>query len=55
MEEKANQMLDEANARAELNESAAHQTVKDLQEKYDTESNPDVDSELEALKAKLGL
>ncbi len=55
MEEKANQMLDEANARAELNESAAHQTVKDLQEKYDTESNPDVDTELEALKAKLGL
>lgn len=55
MEEKANKMLDEANARAELNESAAHQTVKDLQAKYDTESNPDVDSELEALKAKLGL
>ncbi|MBR2188163.1 MAG: PspA/IM30 family protein [Eubacterium sp.] len=55
MEEKANKMLDEANARAELNESAAHQTVKDLQAKYDTENNPDVDSELEALKAKLGL
>lgn len=55
MEEKANKMLDEANARAELNDSAAHQTIKDLQTKYDTEENPDVDAELDALKAKLGI
>ena len=55
MEAKADQMLDEANARAELNESTAHQTIQDLKDKYDTKENPDVDAELAAMKAKLGL
>lgn len=55
MEAKADQMLDQANARAELNATAQVETVEDLKDKYDTASNPDVDSELEALKAKLGM
>ena len=55
MEAKADKMLDEANAMAELNKSTETETIEDLTEKYDSaESNPDVDAELAALKAKLG-
>lgn len=55
MEEKANRMLDEANAMAELNRPKKD-TAEDLMSKYDdapTESA--VDDELAAMKAKLGL
>lgn len=56
MEEKANKMLDKANARAELNNgSAATETVSSLTSKYDTESSAEVDDELAALKAQMGL
>lgn len=56
MEAKANKMLDEANAMSELNESQEQNNVDDLAAKYDAESsNPAVDDELAALKAKMGL
>ena len=55
MEEKANRMLDEANAMAELNASSASDDIDDLAAKYDDpSSSPAVDDELAALKAKLG-
>ena len=55
MEEKANRMLDEAEAMAELNQKEA--TAEDLMRKYDEPSqpSPEVEDELAALKAKLGL
>ena len=53
MEEKANRMLDEANAMSELN--TTKDDVADLAAKYDEDSsNTGVDGELAALKAKLG-
>ena len=53
MEEKANRMLDEANAMSELN--TTKDDVADLAAKYDEDSsNTGVDDELEALKARLG-
>lgn len=52
MEAKADRMLDEANAKAELN--APGETVEDLKEKYAV-SSTEVDDELAALKAKLGV
>ena len=53
MEEKANRMLDEANAMSELN--TTKDDVADLAAKYDeNSSNTGVDDELAALKAKLG-
>ena len=57
MEAKANRMLDEANAMAELNESSAENDIDDLMSKYDSpsSSDPAVDDEMAALKAKLGL
>ncbi len=56
MEEKANKMLDKANARAELNKgSAASDSISSLESKYDTESSAEVDDELAALKAQMGL
>lgn len=56
MEEKANKMLDKANAKAELNSgSAATESVSSLASKYDTESSAEVDDELAALKAQMGL
>lgn len=54
MEAKADKLLDEANAMAELNASAAKDAVGDLTEKYDTMQTVDVEDELAALKAKLG-
>lgn len=55
MEEKANKMLDTANAMAQLNEASTND-VDDLARKYDLEDakgTSDIDDELAALKAKL--
>lgn len=52
MEQKADNMLDKANAMAELNASGTD-SVSDLAKKYDTAPSS-VDDELAALKAKLG-
>ena len=56
MEEKANKMLDEANAMEKLNASSDKDDVDTLSKKYDTVSAPDsdVEDELAALKASLG-
>lgn len=55
MEAKANQMLDKANAMAELNSTAASDSgVEDLMSKYDAQPSVAVEDELAALKAKLG-
>ena len=56
MEAKANRMLDEANAMAELNASAEDADIDSLAAKYDEgPQNTAVDDELAALKAKVGL
>ena len=56
MEAKANKMLDEANAMAELNKSASDADIDTLAAKYDDKpSTSAVDDELAALKAKMGL
>ena len=55
MEAKANRMLDEANAMAELNSSSFEDSMEELQRKYDTVASPEVDDELAALKAKMGM
>ncbi len=56
MEAKANKMLDEANAMAELNMSQAESDIDNLAAKYeDMPNNAAVDDELAALKAKMGL
>lgn len=52
MEEKAEHMLDKANAMAELNHSGKDD-LDDLASKYDNLSSPDIDAELAALKANL--
>lgn len=54
MEAKANNMLDRANAMAELN-SAPTDEVADLAAKYDSAPTSAVDDELAALKAQMGL
>ena len=56
MEKKADQMLDTANAMAELNESDS-QSIDDLTMKYDmaSDAHSDVDDELAALKAQMGM
>lgn len=55
MEEKANKMLDSANAMAELN-AQPRDEVDDLAAKYDTVgTDSTVDDELAALKAQMGL
>ena len=54
MEAKADKMLDEANALSELNKQEGG--IDDLTKKYDSAaSTSDVDDELAALKAKMGL
>lgn len=56
MEAKANKMLDEANAMAELNSSQEDTNIDNLAAKYDeAPNNAAVDDELAALKAKMGL
>lgn len=56
MEAKADKMLDQANAMAELNTSAENSDVENLAAKYESTSSasPAVDDELAALKASLG-
>ena len=54
MEPKADAMLDKANAMSELNSSSAD-SIDDLASKYDAAPNADVQDELAALKAKMGL
>lgn len=56
MEAKANNMLDKANAMAELSQSS-DEGLSDLEAKYDTQTvaSSQVDDELAALKAKMGL
>lgn len=55
MEEKINKMLDEQDAMEELNKGAADST-EELMKKYDREAKEsDVDAELAALKAEMGL
>ncbi len=57
MEAKADNMLDKANAMADLNSSAEDNSLDDLAAKYDSTSAsaPAVDDELAALKAKMGM
>ncbi len=58
MEAKANRMLDEANAMAELNSSAEANSIENLEAKYDSDVNATssaVDDELAALKAQMGI
>jgi phage shock protein A len=56
MEEKANRMMDEANAMAQLN-SKTEDNAQSLMDKYDQSPAADsaIDDELAAMKAKLGL
>lgn len=56
MEAKADKMLDQANAMAELNSSSEDANVENLAAKYENTSttSPEVDDELAALKASLG-
>ncbi len=54
MEAKADKMLDEANAMAELNSSKEDDT-EDLISKYEGQTDTAVEDELAALKAKMGL
>lgn len=57
MEQRANKMLDEANAMAELNLSQTEDSMKDLTEKYSngvSASGQTVEDELAALKASIG-
>ena len=53
MEEKADRMLDEANAMADLNDTG--DSIDDLARKYDADDSPAVCDELAAVKAKKGL
>ena len=53
MEAKADRMLDEANAMAELDKK--EDTIEDLARKYDQDDSSAVDDELAALKTKMGL
>lgn len=54
MEEKANKMLDSANAMAELN-SGTGDATKDIEAKYSSTSTESVNAELEKMKSELGL
>lgn len=54
MEEKANNMLDTANAMATLNEEPVDPAA-DLEAKYGAGSSTSVDDELAALKAEMGI
>jgi phage shock protein A len=54
MEAKADAMLDKANAMSELN-SGSYDSIDSLAGKYDSVPSADVQDELEALKAKMGL
>lgn len=53
MEQKANKMLDEANAMTELNATSANDELDDAMSRYNAPA-ADVEDELAALKAKMG-
>lgn len=56
MEEKINRRLDEVDAMAELNAESGSDSIEELAKKYDSaEGKSDVDDELAALKAELGM
>lgn len=56
MEAKADNILDKANAMAELNASSEENNIENLESKYDTvAASPEVDDELAALKAQMGM
>lgn len=55
MEAKADNILDKANAMAELNASTEENNIENLESKYDTVASPEVDDELAALKAQMGM
>lgn len=55
MEAKANKMLDEANAMSELNKSSVDSSIDALADKYDDAPSSEVEDDLAALKAKMGL
>lgn len=55
MEEKANRMLDEANAMSQLNATQAESDIDALTTKYDSAPSNEVEDELAALKAQMGL
>ena len=56
MEDKVNKMLDEADAISELNKSASGNDIDNLTSKYNSVvAGSDVDDELAALKAEMGL
>ncbi|MDD6571922.1 MAG: PspA/IM30 family protein [Thermoflexaceae bacterium] len=55
MEAKADRMLDQANAEAELNANAPGVSIRDIQAKYDAAPSSAVDDELAALKAQMGI
>ncbi len=55
MEDKADAMLDVAQAEAELNATTASNEVNNLTAKYDTAPDAAVQDELAALKAKMGM
>ena len=56
MEAKADKMLDEANAMAELNMDTESANIDNLAAKYDdVQTDTVVDDELAALKAQLGM
>lgn len=54
MEEKADNMLDRANAMSDLNASAAVDEARKLEEKY-AQNTPSVDDELAQLKKEMGI
>ena len=54
LEAKVNRKLDEANAMAELNNSGVNE-VNDLERKYGAYTTSEVDDELAALKAQMGI
>lgn len=54
-EEKADKMLDAANAKAELNASSESAKAEDLVKKYNKGSDADIDAEIAKMKAELGL
>lgn len=55
MEAKADRMLDQANAEAELNANAPGVSMREMQAKYDAAPSSAVDDELAALKAQMGI
>ncbi len=55
IEDKADAMLDRANAEAELNQSSTEASIDNLADKYDSPSDAAVSDELAKLKESLGM